>query len=150
MNRSQLSGDLPAPVRRYFTEVSRIDPPLDALDSVVSQIEDLPASARFSLLSTVGMMAAAAAVIAVLALNLFTATPERVGTDESSRPSPTEGSAQPSATLSAGVVPIAENPPIASIPVLDAETSETNVGLVGSPALAAPGASGSATRAPAS
>jgi streptogramin lyase len=139
MNSSQLSGDLPTPVRRYFSEVSRIDPPLDLLDAVVAEIEDLPRPARFSLLPAMGVMAAAAVFLAVLVLNLFTTTPERVGTDESSRPSPTNGSAQPSPTLRPGVVPIATNPPIASIPVLDADTSETDVGRIGYPVLAAHG-----------
>lgn len=139
MNRSQLSGDLPTPVRRYFSEVSRIDPPLDLLDAVVAEIEDLPRPARFSLLPAMGVMAAAAVFLAVMVFNLFTTAPEQVGTDESSRPSPTDRSAEPSPTLRPGVVPIATNPPIATVPALDADTSEIEVGRIGYPVLAAHG-----------
>lgn len=42
MNRSQLRGDLPEPVNRYFDEVALMQPPNDLLDAASSRSSAAP------------------------------------------------------------------------------------------------------------
>lgn len=139
MNRSQLPGELPEPVRRYWRELGRIDPPVSLLDDVLGELDSTPRVSRFSLAPVAGMMAAAAIATAVFAMNLSTASPDRYGDDESVQPPVVESSPGGTPTLPPGVVPISDDPPISSVRLLGAQQTEASVGPIGWPVLAAHG-----------
>jgi hypothetical protein len=73
MNREQLPNELPEPVRRYFVEVARMEPPNDLMDTTLAQLESEPRENQFSLLPAFAAVAGAAAVVAaiVIGANLF-------------------------------------------------------------------------------
>ena len=139
MNRTHRHGDLPDPVQRYWMDLRHVDPPMDLLDEVVAEIEKAPRPLRFSFVPVAGMLAAAAVTIAVLTLNWWPSPPRPVGDDESPRASSSEVVPSPSPTLAPGVVPIRDDPPVADVPVLDADVSELTVDASGWPVLAAHG-----------
>ena len=139
MNRPHAHGDLPEPVRRYWMDLRRSDPPMDLLDEVVAELEKAPRPLRFSFVPVAGMLAAATVAIAILTLNLWPAPPRPVGTEESTRPSSSHPAASLSPTLPPGVVPIRDDPPLAAVPLLEAEITEWNLDLSGWPVLAAHG-----------
>ena len=112
MNRSQLRGDLPEPVRRYFLEVATMEPPSDLLDAAVAEIEQTPHVNRFSLIPIVAFAAAVVAAVAILASTLLPSGGQNIGGE----PSPTATDAAPSV---APVAPSATPLPIASLPPLD-------------------------------
>ncbi len=72
MNTSRLRGDLPEPVRRYFLEVAKMQPPADLLDAAVAEIERTPRINRFAALPIFGFVAAAAVVIGLLVYTFMT------------------------------------------------------------------------------
>lgn len=67
MNRDQLRRELPEPVRRYFEEVARMNPPDDLLEAAIIEVESQPRANRFSLLPAFAAVAAMAVVAAVIA-----------------------------------------------------------------------------------
>ena len=74
MNREQLNQGLPEPVRRYFEEVARMEPPDDLMHSAMAQVEAEPRANRFSLqpvLMAVGAIAAVVIVAFLVGPNLF-------------------------------------------------------------------------------
>ena len=89
MNRSQLRGDLPEPVSRYFDEVVRLQPPNDLLTAVIGEIERSPRVNRFSPLATAGLAAAAVIGIALFFSAFFSSTPSNVGGEATPIPSVT-------------------------------------------------------------
>jgi hypothetical protein len=79
MNRSQLRGDLPEPVSRYFDEVAVMQPPNDLLDAAIVEIERTPQVNRFSPLAPVGLAAAAVIGLALLFSGFFSSAPMNIG-----------------------------------------------------------------------
>ncbi|HET6744390.1 MAG TPA: PQQ-binding-like beta-propeller repeat protein [Candidatus Limnocylindria bacterium] len=71
MNREQLRRELPEPVRRYFEEVARMEPPVDLLSAAITKVESEPRVNRFSLLPAMVAVAATAVIAAVIAFNVF-------------------------------------------------------------------------------
>ena len=69
MSRKQFGGDLPQPVRRYFNDVARMQPPNDLLVAAVAEIQNPHQPDRFSPLAMAGF--AAVAVAGILALVLL-------------------------------------------------------------------------------
>jgi len=128
MNTSQLRGDLPEPVRRYFLEVSRMQPPADLLDAAVAEIERSPRVNRFAALPIFGFVAAAAVVIGLLVYTMMTPALPDVG-DE-----PT-----PSAAPDPTPVPIATLAPIEGLPSAGSVAATYDVGDAGVPVLYAHG-----------
>ena len=139
MNRTHRHGDLPDPVQRYWMDLRHVDPPTDLLDEVVADIEKAPRPLWFSFVPVAGLLAAASVAIAVLTLNLWPTPPHPVGTDESARASSPSPSASSSAALPPGVVPIRDDPPRSTVPVLEADITEWNVDVTGWPTLTAHG-----------
>ena len=129
MNRSQLRGDLPEPVRRYFSEVAKMQPPSDLLDAAVAEIERTPRVNRFTALASLGV-AAAAVVLGFLALNFLPSGPSGIGTD----PSPTSSGGQ-----SPSPVPVATHPALETLPSAGSITARYDVGDAGHPVLYAHG-----------
>jgi hypothetical protein len=66
MNPEHLRKELPEPVRRYFEEVARMEPPIDLMDGAISEIEMQPAVNRFSSLPVIAALAATAALFAAI------------------------------------------------------------------------------------
>lgn len=101
MNREQLRRELPEPVRRYFEEVARMNPPDDLMDAAIAQVESQPRVNRFSLLPAFAAVAAAAVAAAVIAFGFlgFELGPP-IGDEPSATP-------QPSASLTDGPLPAA-------------------------------------------
>ena len=60
-SRKQFGGDLPQPVRRYFNDVARMQPPNDLLVAAVAEIKIPPRTDRFSPLAMAGFAAVAVA-----------------------------------------------------------------------------------------
>lgn len=104
MNRSQLRGDLPEPVNRYFDEVALMQLPNDLLDAAIVEIERSPHVNRFSPMGSVGL--AAAAVIGVLAVAGIAAS-YAFGPDPNfgSGPSPSLAEQTPAPTPTASMLP---------------------------------------------
>lgn len=94
MNRDQLRNELPEPVRRYFEEVARMEPPNDLMDTAMAEVESNPRVNRFSLLPAVATLAGAAAVVAaiVIGANLFGGS-QLFGGTHSPTPSPSSRTA---------------------------------------------------------
>lgn len=132
MNTSQLRGDLPEPVRRYFLEVAQMQPPADLLDAAVAEIERTPRMNRFAALPIFGFVAAAAVVIGLLVYTMMTPALPDVG-DE---PTP---SAASSATPDPTPVPIATLAPIEGLPGAGSVVATYDVGDAGVPVLYAHG-----------
>ena len=105
MSRQRIGGDLPEPVRRYFSEVAQMQPPNDLLDAALTEIQGPPAPHRFSLLAVFGFAAAAVAGILALAV-LVPGLQQVAGPTTSQQPSP---SAQ-SPTTSQQPSPSAQSP----------------------------------------
>jgi hypothetical protein len=90
MNRSQLRGDLPEPVSRYFDDIALLQPPADLLSAAADEIERTPQASRFSPLPFVGLAAAAAIGIALLFSGFFSSAPLKFGSDETPVSTPTK------------------------------------------------------------
>lgn len=138
MNRSQLRGDLPEPVRRYFLEVATMEPPSDLLDAAVAEIEQTPHVNRFSLIPIVAFAAAVVAAVAILASTLLPSGGQNIGGE----PSPTATDAAPSVASvapSATPLPIASLPPLDGLPSAGAVVATYEVGDAGYPVLDAHG-----------
>jgi outer membrane protein assembly factor BamB len=113
MNRDQLRKELPEPVRRYFEEVARMEPPTDLMHAAIKEVEAQPRGNRFSWLPALVAVAATALIAAVIAFNVFGLDlfGPLVGTDAT----PTaQGSPTPKA--SATEPPIQTVPPLAGLP----------------------------------
>ena len=132
MNQSQLRGDLPEPVRRYFLEVAQMQPPADLLDAAVAEIERTPRINRFSALPIFGFVATAAVVIGLLVYTFMNPALPDVGDD----PTP---SAAPSATPDPTPVPVATLVPIEGLPSAGSVVATYDVGDAGVPVLFAHG-----------
>ena len=130
MNTSQLRGDLPEPVRRYFLEVAKMQPPADLLDAAVAEIERTPRMNRFAALPIFGFVAAAAVVIGLLVYTMMTPALPDVG-DE---PTPTV-----SPTAAPTPVPIATLAPIEGLPSAGSVVATYDPGGAGVPVLYAHG-----------
>jgi streptogramin lyase len=139
MNRTHEHGDLPDPIRSYWIDLRRTDPPMELLDEVVAELEKAPRPLRFSFVPVAGLMAAAAILIAVTIFNLWPGLQRSVGDDETTRPATIEPTASAPPSYAPGVVPIREDPPLESVPTLDAEIVERDVEVTGWPVLAAYG-----------
>jgi len=70
MNPEQLRNELPEPVRRYFEEVARMEPPDDLMQTAIAEMESLPRTRGFSLLR-IGPLATGLAAIAVIVAVVF-------------------------------------------------------------------------------
>jgi len=90
MNRSQLRGDLPEPVYRYFDDVALLRPPADLLSAAIDEIERTPQLNRFAPLPLVGLAAAVAIGIALLFSGFFPSSPLKFGSDETPVSTPTQ------------------------------------------------------------
>ena len=138
MNPSQLRGDLPEPVRRYFLEVAQMQPPADLLDAAVAEIErTTPRINRFGALPVFGFVAAAALVIALLVYTFMTPLAPSVGDEASARPSASEAAA--SATPEPTLVPVATLAPLEGLPEAADVVATHDVGSAGVPVLYAHG-----------
>ncbi len=136
MNQSQLRGDLPEPVRRYFLEVAEMQPPADLLESAVAEIERTPRINRFNALPIFGFMAAAVVVIGLLVYNFMAPAPPDVG-----EPSPSAAASQaaPTETPDPTPLPIATLGPIEGLPSAGDIVATYDVGDAGYPVLYAHG-----------
>ena len=67
MTRDQLRKELPEPVRRYFQEVARMEPPTDLMDGAITEIELQGAVNRSSFMPVFAALAATAVVIVAVA-----------------------------------------------------------------------------------
>lgn len=137
MNPSQLRGDLPEPVRRYFLEVAQMQPPADLLDAAVAEIERTPRVNRFAALPVFGFVAAAAVLIGLLIYTLLPFTPPNVGDDAT--PSPGASQAAPSESAEPSFLPIATLPPLDGLPSAGTVVDTFDVGDAGYPVLYADG-----------
>lgn len=133
MNQSQLRGDLPEPVRRYFLEVAKMQPPADLLDAALAEIEQSPRINRFAALPIFGFVAAAAAVIGLLVYTMMNPAPPDVGVE----PTPSPGASQAAPSLTP--VPIATLAPIEGLPSAGSVVATYDVGDAGHPVLFAHG-----------
>ncbi|HEX6139146.1 MAG TPA: hypothetical protein VF013_01620 [Candidatus Limnocylindria bacterium] len=86
MNRASLRNELPDPVRRYFEEVARMNPPHDLMDTTIAEVEASPRVNRFSMPV---LALAAAVVVALAALIGFGLYRTQVGPPNDKSPSPT-------------------------------------------------------------
>ena len=112
MNRDQLRSELPEPVRRYFEEVARMDPPVDLLEAAITQVESEPRVNRFSFLPAFAAVAATAVLAAVIAFNVFGI---KLGPPTGTEPTPTaQGSPTPEASPS--LPPAQTAPPLGTLP----------------------------------
>lgn len=133
MNQSQLRGDLPEPVRRYFLEVAQMHPPADLLDTAMAEIERTPRANRFAALPILGFAATAAAVIGLLVYTLMTPAVPDIGEEPDPSPSASERASSPAP------VPIATLPPLESLPSAGSIVATYDVGTAGVPVLYAHG-----------
>jgi glutamine cyclotransferase len=129
MNREQLRNELPEPVRRYFEEVARMEPPVDLLNAAITQVESEPRVNRFSLLPAFVAVAATALIAAVIAFNVFGL---KLGP-------PTGTDTSPTPEASATVPPVQTPPPLDGLPSAGAVEGRYAVGNAGAPVLAAHG-----------
>jgi streptogramin lyase len=137
MNPSQLRGDLPEPVRRYFLEVAKMTPPADLLDAAVAEIERTPRINRFSAAPILGFAAAAAVVVGLLIYTFMNPAPPDVGDEPT--PSPSTSQAVPTETPEPTPLPIATLAPIEGLPSAGAVIATYDVGDAGHPVLSAHG-----------
>lgn len=137
MNRQQLRNELPDPVRRYFEEVARMNPPDDLMDAAITQVAAEPRVSRFSLTPAFVAVAATAVLAAIVALSVFgLRLGPPIGTDAS--PSPTvEGTPTPEASPSE--LPIMTPPPLEGLPSAGSIEARYAIGNAGYPVLAAHG-----------
>jgi outer membrane protein assembly factor BamB len=131
MSRERLSNELPEPVRRYFEEVARMQPPSDLMDAAITQVESEPRVSRFSWLPALVAVAATAVIGAVIAFNIFNL---QLGPPTGTTPSSTE-TPEASQTLP----PIQTPPPLDGLPSAGTVEGRFPVGNAGYPALAAHG-----------
>lgn len=137
MNREQLRNELPEPVRRYFEEVARMNPPDDLMDAAIAQVEAQPRVNRFSMLPAFAALAATAVLAAIVAFGVFgVKLGPPIGTDAS--PSPT-GEASPTPEASPSELPIMTPPPLEGLPSAGTIEARYPIGNAGGPALAAHG-----------
>ena len=140
MNSSQLRGDLPEPVRRYFLEVAAMEPPSDLLDAAVAEIETTPRVNRISLMPIAAFAAAFVAAVAILAYSLLPSGPSNIGGDATPSPGASASqaaSAEPSPT--APEIPIAPLPALEGLPSAGAVIGSYDVEDAGAPVLYAHG-----------
>ena len=138
MNTSQLRGDLPEPVRRYFLEVAQMQPPADLLDTAVAEIERTPRINRFSALPVFGFVTAAAVVIGLMVFAFMNPAPPDVG-EATPSPSAAASQAAPTATPEPTPLPIATLAPTDGLPSAGTVVATYDVGDAGYPVLSAHG-----------
>ena len=135
MSREQPRNGLPEPVRRYFEEVARMQPPSDLMDAAIAQVESEPRVNRFSWLPALVAVAATAVLAAVIAINVFGIDlGPPVGSDSSPTP---QGSATSEPTSS--LPPIQTPPPLDGLPVAGTVEGRYPIGEAGDPGLFAYG-----------
>ncbi|MDQ2674723.1 MAG: PQQ-binding-like beta-propeller repeat protein [Chloroflexota bacterium] len=135
MNQSQLRGDLPEPVRRYFLEVAQMQPPADLLDSAVAEIERTPRINRFSAMPIFGFVATAAVVIGLLVFSFMNPAPPDVGEDATPSPSAAVSQAAPTETPEPTPLPIETLAPLEGLPSAGEVIATYDVGSAGYPVL---------------
>lgn len=99
MNRETLRTELPQPVRRYFEEVARMEPPADLMDGTITEIEMQGAVNRSTFTPVFAALAATAVVIAAVAFGISLMGGDQTG----NRPVATFSPA-PTATLVPGAL----------------------------------------------
>ena len=139
MNQSQLRGDLPEPVRRYFLEVAQMQPPADLLDTAVAEIERTPRIIRFNAMPIFGFVATAAAVIGLVVFTFMNPAPPDVGEDATPSPSAAASQAAPSETPEPTPLPIETLGPLEGLPSAGDVVATYDVGDAGYPVLYAHG-----------
>ncbi len=132
MNPSQLRGDLPEPVRRYFGEVAQMEPPADLLDAAVAEIERTPHVNRFAALPIFGFVAAAAVVVGIIVYTLFPIAAPSIG---DASPSPTASEAAAPSETPPMFLPIETLPPLDGLPSAGSVVDTFDVGDAGYPVL---------------
>lgn len=131
MNRDQLHTELPEPVRRYFKEVARMEPPRDLLDATIAQVETQPRINRFSLPTAFAAAGAAAVILIAIAFGVFNLA---LGP-----PTGAEGSPSLTPLASPTEPPIVTPPPLDGLPSAGTVEGRFPVGDAGFPALVAHG-----------